>query len=256
MKSLAAFISKYRLFYVFLGLGMVVVSWYTIAGVIAGREKIKAMNDKFNAESARFSNGDERVFDLRRENGFVTTRLALAKSDSVSLVIDLVDSVVSLDLKGVAIHKAKIVHLNKSSLFEGMNPGALVALSSKPMKVKSITSTIIKEVRHYKKAPKDTIEAAQLEVKQDTLAAHMPSIYVLDLDNDIHISFLHEIEQGYSYAPFIKEQKLKQFNTAADSLLKAKLPPYVASITIELAKKDATTIFRAIPHHAYVAIRF
>jgi hypothetical protein len=255
-KSLVGFFVKYRVLYVVAGIGFVVIATYTVFGVLAGRERIRQMNALYISGDAMVGSESAQLFELRKQNAFELSRLELAKSDSVALIINLVDSIVTLDLKGLSVHKAKIVHFSKSSLLDALHPDAELAMLSKPMKVKNSYSTIVKEPRIYRKAPKDTIEAAQQELTQDTLAARMPSVYILDLDNDIHISILHQIEEGFSYSPFMKEQKRKQFNAATDSIIKGKLPEYIPSITIELAKSDATTIFRAIPHHALVAILY
>lgn len=256
INSFFGFISKYRIAQIIIGLCVSVVLVYVVTGVLAARKKITEMNGLYMPEKPMEGNDDARILEARKINSFELARLELAKSDSVSMLIDLVDSLVTLDLKGVAVHKAKIVSYSKSALFEALHPDAMVHMMAKPMQVETYYSSIVKEPRIYKKAPKDTIEAAAQEVEQDTMAVHRPSFYFLGLDNDIRISFVHEYEKGHSYFPLIKDQKINQFKAATDSLMKFKLPEYVPSINIEMAKSDATTVFRAIPQHAYVAIRF
>ncbi|MFT3737695.1 MAG: hypothetical protein QM786_02955 [Breznakibacter sp.] len=255
-KAFFGFVSKYRIAQIVIGLCLAVMIVYTVVGVLAARKRIAEMNGLYMPEKRMEGNDDQQVFETRKQNSFDLARLTLAKSDSVSMLIDLVDSLVTLNLKGVTVHKAKIVNYSKSALFDALHPDALVNMMSKPMQVKTYYSSIVKEPRIYKKAPKDTIEAATQELEQDTMVAHLPSFYFLGLDNDIQISFMHEFEKEHSYFPLVKNQKIGQFKAATDSLKKFALPEYLPYINIEMAKSDATTVFRAIPQHAYVAIRF
>jgi hypothetical protein len=256
MTNFFKFIIKSRIGFIISGLALVIMITYTVAGISAGRKKIKSMNTKYLHTKPLAGNDNEEIFEMRKENAFLLNRLTMAKGDSVALFIDLKDSVVTLDLKGVSIHRAKILHYDKSSVFDGLDNSALIKMMSNPLVVKSQYSTIIKEPRFYKKAPKDTIEAAALEVKKDTMENVAPSFYYLRLNNGIEVGFEHHVDDPKMIKPIIHKQRMQAFWATTDSIKKMALPEYIPTIRLELEKSDAKTIYRAIPSKTYVSIRF
>lgn len=252
--KLGGFLRKFRIIQILLGSLLLIAIIYTVVGILAARKKISSLNKIYQSEQPMVGNDLPRIFEIRKENAFLESRLALAKSDSVALIIDLRDSVVTLDLKGVSIHKAKIVDFTPSSVLKSLLPDAQLNLIGNPMKVVRQYSTIVKEPGVIKKAPKDTIEAAQQEVVKDSVDMG-PSFYYFGLNNGIEITFVHEHEKGHSYFPLFFNQKMKVFKATTDSIKHFKLPEYIPEIRIELMQTDAKTIFRALPNNALVAIR-
>ncbi|MBN2744794.1 hypothetical protein LX69_02743 [Breznakibacter xylanolyticus] len=254
--QVAQFIHKTKLIHIILGILLIFAIIYTAMGILAARKKISELNERYRAEVPMPGNDLPRIFEIRKENAFTEARLSLTKNDSVSLIIDLKDSTVSLDLKGVAIHKAQMVNYTSTAVLSALSPEAQLNLINTPMKVLRQSSTIVKEPEIIKKAPKDTIEAAQQEeaAKQDSVDVN-PSFYYFALDNGIEVTFVHEHEKGHSYFPLFFDQKMKIFKSTTDSLKHFKLPSYTPEIRIELFETDAKTIYRALPNHALVAIR-
>jgi len=249
------FLKKYRIGYIVVGIVLSIMITYTVAGILAGNKKIELLNSKYVTHQPLGGNYIPEIFEMRKENAFLLNRLAMAKSDSVSLFINLKDSIVTLDLKGVPIHRAKILHFDKSSVFDGLDNSAIIKMMSSPLVVKSTYSTIIKEPRFFKKAPKDTIEAAAQEMKTDTMENYNPSFYYLRLNNGIEVAFEHEVADYQLIKPIIHNQRMSVFHATTDSIKKLKVPEYIPTVRLILEKKDAKTIFRAIPHKAYVSLR-
>ena len=253
--KLVDFFRRFRIIQIILGILLIIAIVYTVAGIIAAKKKITQLNQQYQSADLMVGNELPRIFELRKENAFTEAKLALSKTDSVSLVIDLVDSLVTLELKGVSIHKAKILNFTATSVLTSLQPDALLNLMSTPMKVDKQHSTLVKVPGIVKKAPKDTIEAAQQEEVKDTLEEQRPSFYYFKLNNSIEVTFVHEHKEKNSYFPLFYDQKLKIFRATTDSLKHFKLPEYTPEIRIELHKTDAKTIFRALPNKALVVIR-
>jgi hypothetical protein len=254
-KSIDTFIRKSRIVWIILGLVTLFAVTYTIVSIAAARKKISQLNEIYASEKPLQGNDVPDIFQLRKQNAFVLSKLALAKGDSVSLVVNLPDSMVTLDLKGVSIHFAKIVKYDVSAVFNALSPDAMLNLMGKPLKVQNHYSTIVKEQRIVRMAPKDTIEAANTTVVQDTTDLR-PSYYYLGLDHGIEITVTHEHNEDYSYMPLVIGQKRKIFGATLDSMKRMKLPGFVPAIRIELHKSDAKTIFKALPDEALVVIRY
>jgi hypothetical protein len=254
-KAIDTFIRKSRIVWIILITVTAFAAIYTVVSIAAARKKISQLNEIYASEKPMQGNDIPEVFQIRKQNAYVLSKLALAKGDSVSLVVNLPDSMVTLDLKGVSIHHAKIVKSDVSAVFNALSPDAMLNLMGKPLKVQSHYSTIVKEQRIVRKAPKDTIEAANTTIVQDTTDLR-PSFYYLGLDHGIVITVTHEHNADYSYMPLVIGQKQKIFSETLDSMKRMKLPGFVPSIRIELHKSDAKTIFKALPDEAMVVIRF
>jgi hypothetical protein len=100
---------------------------------------------------------------IRKENerAFEKNRLSLAEKDSIYMVLDLPDSLVILEIKGVTVKKTKILEMEVSNRFAIIPHENLLPWISEPFILTHDLSTIPKSPIVVKQAPKDTIEAAK-----------------------------------------------------------------------------------------------
>ena len=254
LRLLINFVKKFKVIFIFIAVCLLFLVAYTVVSVMAAKKQITIINEKYKSEIAMEGIEYPKILNLRKESAFIQARLELAKYDSVTLIVDLVDSLVLLDLKGVIVHQAKIIDFTKSEVLASLSNEAVVNIMASPMHIINQTSTIVKVPKKIVIAPKDTIEAANNVVARDTLDLN-PSFYYFELDNGFEISIIHEQKEGYSYFPLILNQKIKVFKETIRGMRHFKLPEYIPGIKIELKKADAKTVFRALPHQATVILR-
>ena len=90
-----------RFIWIVSGILFVFAVVYTIANIMSINKKIDEINLHYQTETPMPGNELPGVYKLRKESAFWQSRLVMAKSDSICVTIDLVDSVVCLELQGV-----------------------------------------------------------------------------------------------------------------------------------------------------------
>jgi Glu-tRNA(Gln) amidotransferase subunit E-like FAD-binding protein len=181
----------------------------------------------------------------------------MARSDSICLTFDVHDSLLILELEGVAIHQAKVSQVTMSPVFNKMHRSALVQLFDTPFRVDSCRATIIKEPIIAQKAPADTIEAARQETVRDTMPPP-PATYHLYLNKDITLIIVQADEidkKNEIYRQFVKTSLQRKVGNIIRNLARFKVPDYRPWIMMFVEQDDAITIYRAIPYHSLVSIR-
>lgn len=250
-----------RLIWIISGILFVFAVIYTVANILSINKKIAEINERYQTESPMLGNELPGVYKLRKESAFWQSRLAMAKSDSICVTIDLVDSLVFLELQGVVVHSAPIKRYYKSELFEALKPEAILNIISQPATVLAHEASFSKEPIKLKKAPKDTIEAnaavvqEAIEKKQAVEEKEKPLFYNLSLNNGVHITFSQEHSEGWKAIPFFIKQKFEKIEKNSLQLTKFKLPEYTPGIMIEMTREDVASIFRGMPSNASVALR-
>lgn len=199
----------------------------------------------------------QETIKLLRKKSYLSGRIDMAKSDSITLVISLVDSVIRLELKGVIIHKAPILRYSKNRLFESSDQFAISNLLSVPGKVTSFEGTLPKEPMMIKIAPKDTSEAIP-DITPDTTKVE-PVYYSLSLDNGIIINISEDNSKSlFANMPgfiFNTNEKISQIWNNASSLLRGKRPKNILYIRLKVDARDGRIIYRALPYNARVTVR-
>lgn len=201
----------------------------------------------------------QEVVKMLREKAYLTGRIDMAKTNGISLVVDLEDSVIRLELKGVVIHKAPILNYSKSRLFEYSDQFAISKLLSFPGTVISYEGTLPKEAIIVKIAPKDTTEANNRpNIAPDT--SKIEAVYYnLKLDNGInlHISQIEEKSYKGKLAGFIfysREYFSALWNNTT-TLISLKRPKLQINLWIKMDAKDGRIIYRSLPPNAHVTVR-
>lgn len=229
---------------------------YTITSIMSLHNKIDEINLKYQSETPMPGNELPGVYRLRKESAFWQSRLAMAKGDSICVTIDLVDSIVSLELQGVVVHSAKIARYYKSDLFEALNPEAILNIIGQPATVIAHEASFSKEPITLKKAPRDTTEANQAIAQQsEGVAVEKALFYNVALNNGVQLTFSQLHKGGWRAISSFLKQKIETIEKNSLQLTKFKLPEYTPSIIIEMDREDATAIYRGMPENASVAIR-
>ncbi|MCF8381180.1 MAG: hypothetical protein K9H49_16530 [Bacteroidales bacterium] len=194
-----------------------------------------------------------------KENTKVGALVKLASNDSIQLSVNLKDSSVCLNIKGVKIHESKIRQFESDKLLKKMPVIQYVKLFSEPVGVVSQFATIVKEPVVVRQAPKDTAEAALTAWKPDTLVQN-PAFLLLELDYGIRIIFEQDASESSRenwvkhrfYGRIWSEKSIK----ALGRFFTLKKQEYYPTIKISLPVDELRAIYRALPANAQVALSF
>jgi hypothetical protein len=201
----------------------------------------------------------KKMATLEIDQAFWQARLQLAKVDSISLSVDLVDSVASLEVKGVPMRQCKILRYRGSGVIKRLRAqGRLQPWLSTPFVLQKELATLPKAPIRIKEAPKDTIEASESK-GQDLPIEHRDAEFTLHFDRSLTLV----VEQAQ--APSFKGRLRKIWydlrrifgdaGGALVALLRLQLPQHRIWIEIELSREDAKAIYRALPSRAGLALR-
>ncbi|HNS18203.1 MAG TPA: hypothetical protein PKI34_10325, partial [Bacteroidales bacterium] len=235
-------------------------AWAFILAWRTPRQEVKKINELYADTSLNAPDrllARDAIFDLRREESFLQSRLTMAKNDSICLTLDMHDSLLVLELQGVVIHQAKVHQVKMSPIFSRIHRSAFFRLFGEPFKVDSCRSTIIKEPIIVQKAPADTIEAARQETVRDTTPPP-PATFHLYLNKDIELIVMQTGEADQKnevFKHFIKTNRNRYASLFLGDLFRFQVPDYRPWIRIYVGQDDAITIYRAIPYHSLVTIR-
>lgn len=198
------------------------------------------------------------IIALENERAFSRNRISLAGKDSIYLIIDLPDSMLMLEIKGVPVRKNKILKMDLSNRFSLISHENLLPWITTPFTLERELSTIPKMPIVVKQAPKDTIEAAQAS------SAPLPPestavFFTLYFDRNLII----EIEQSdppdeedLAQIKSYRSMKRKESNRSAFHILKnpaqADQPMH---ISLEVSEDDARAVYRAIPSKTHLILK-
>lgn len=184
-------------------------------------------------------------------------RLALASKDSIYLVLNLNDSTLNVEIKGLTVHTARANQIFVSRRISKASHDAVMQWIDQPFTFQQELSTIAKTPILIIDAPKDTSEAARLprkplEPEKDFVQ------YALMFDRQL----LLEIKQSEDPLPEDAEQISNfryrydtTFNTGFFNNLIDPLPSHMpVKISMTMPQIDARTIFRAMPHSVYAKL--
>jgi hypothetical protein len=189
---------------------------------------------------------------IRKENerAFEKNRLDLAEKDSIYMVLDLPDSLVILEIKGVTVKKTRIINMEVSNRFALIPHENLLPWISEPFTLTRDLSTIPKSPIVIKQAPKDTIEAAKESSKPrppDTTGVFYTFYFDRNLLLEVEQSNPPEadvLERVKAYQ-LIKRQESTQ--SVIQMLKKPEQTDQPMTIRLVLSDVDARAIFRAVP---------
>ncbi|PKO96812.1 MAG: hypothetical protein CVU12_03525 [Bacteroidetes bacterium HGW-Bacteroidetes-7] len=244
----------------------VLVGAFILFGIIPVSSEVSKITSEFGIE--RTGNQKlppekivllERVRDREHYESILKSALSLSKTDSISLLIDLNDSLAILSLKGVSLFQSKISEIEFNKGLKKLPVYLRDSLYSGPFPVKDELASIEKFPVVVKKAPKDTTEASA-----NNAAPELPiqnDVFVLfALDNNLVIEINQEEQDlagskrayrefNRNYSKFFREHNFAQLKDKS-------APSYLYRLKIFIPREEARSIYRALPIKPYVLVRY
>lgn len=236
-----------------------VAAQYAVLSMTAVRkyvEKLYQQEDVLLLSTA--NEPDEETYNLYKDKTWLEGRFQLTKEDSISLAVNLKDSVLQLELKGVVLKSSKMIDFQIDELFRHLNIGAYHHYFGERATGDSVLATIEKEPLIVKKAPRDSIEYANQQHVVDTTKQEVVH-WMVSLNNDILLKIegvdTAENEAWLQSKQFWWKQDLVQLKSDLRKTVLFKQPDYRPEMTLILNEADAKAIFRALPDKPQVCIR-
>jgi hypothetical protein len=225
-------------------------------------ESMKEKRGKTKVQFAEFSNEVEKIlfFNLKIDELFWKNRLEIAKNDSMYLSIDLPDSLVSLEIKGIPLRHCKIEEYQITPLYSQLRkqPQFLEWLND-PFSLLNESATISKAPIKEILAPKDTIEAmeqlsTEIEIEKEDVR------FILGFDRNLILEFSQTepptLMGRFELAFFNILKDITTFFKDFFSLMSLQSSSQDFWIQIKISQNDAKAIYRALPQNTQVALRF
>ena len=230
---------------------------YTFFSVLSVRNEYKKVITSSNDSFSEINSEDTAWVRLYKEKTWLESRLKVAKSDSISLSVNLKDSVIQLELKGVVLKSTPIVNYKTSGFLNELPPDGYHLYFGKEVLTKSSLSTIEKVPLTVKKAPKDTLDY----VSQSEVIDSFPNEevhWLIKLENGIELRIEGSARDSKAKRwrnKFWIKRDIYQATTGLRKTLLFKTPAYNPVISLVITKADAKAIYRALPEKPYVNIR-
>lgn len=250
MKALRIFL------YIIIGIGILL---YLAASTASPIRKMNEWNMIATSDSVFMKKYTEiatypRLLPLVKERAQKEALLAMARQDSVGLIIDLNNKKASLMLKGVQIHTSEIKSYTIDPIFKGIQSPAYRKLFSTPINNISEEASFVKIPIIVRKAPKDTTEAMQiaLQMAKNPVAPPVDPAYInFEMEYGFKLIFAQnewvtEEEKTLQKKFEADMRKLKRENNM-NALFNFKNPTYIPSIVLYMEGKEIRAIYRAIP---------
>ncbi|HCT93507.1 MAG: hypothetical protein A2X19_01475 [Bacteroidetes bacterium GWE2_39_28] len=245
---------------------MAIIAAFILFGIIPVGNEVSKITKQFNPEGVSENKLPqekvallERVRDREHYESVLKSALLLSKTDSISLLIDLKDSLAILSLKGVSLFQSKISEIEFNQGLKKLPVYLRDSLYSGPFPVKKELASIEKFPVVIKKAPKDTTEASA-----DDAAPILPiqnDVFVLFLlDNNLVIEINqqeHDLAGSKRAYRNFKANYSRFFRDHNFALIKDKnAPSYLYRLKIFIPREEARSIYRALPIKPYVLVRY
>lgn len=221
--------------------------------------------DNFIPNAEEFDNIDElkkysrKMVDLKYEELFLNSQLTMAKRDSINLIVNLADSVISLNIKGVTIRECKIHRYQLSHAFKHIKTNPLFFhWLAEPFALEQEWATTPKVPIKIRKAPKDTNEAKKY--KTEPAALDKPDVYcTMQFDRNLFLR-MHQIEASSFWGGvrkwfYNKRLFLETIKDAFVAFFHLTSPEIPFWIELKISKNDALAIYRALPDNAALALK-
>ncbi len=236
----------------------VVALQYTVFSVAAVRKRMKTINSQIDVKLLANRDIRDTVYlRLYKEKDWLETRLQIARTDSISLSVDLLDSTLQIELKGVVLKESKILDFNADRFLYRLTPAAYHHLLGKQAKADTVISSIVKEPLIIKKAPKDTADVEDGTALIDTSKVEAVH-WVLKLDSQIVLK-IEGVDPNssdwWAGQKFWLSQDLKQTVNDLSRTVLFKTPEYLPEVRLVIPEADARAFYRALPIKPLVCIR-
>lgn len=227
---------------------------YFVLQIMAPKNKIRCLFETGVQDKTIIITSDTSISGLIREKLFLESRIRMAGMDSIGLSVDLTDSLIALEIKGVMLHPAKIDRIKYGYFFRSLDDLEYSLLLGIPAKISSYRSTLEKEPVIIVEAPKDTLFADSYSFLPDT-GRVKPVIVSLVLDNGVILSLIdnnshwprRSFRDAMTRAAIVK--------SGIYSMIRFKIPDYNPVIKLYLPGEDIKTIYRALPANGNIALK-
>jgi len=236
----------------------------------ASKKPEKAAKGAKKTETTAQNNSDSEVivagnkddltkyFELKKSENILRSRYNLSSDDSIYLVLDLINKVARLEMKGIPLHDTNIKEVRISNSIKMFHTDALLHWISQPFVLKNTVSTIERIQFLVKNAPKDTIEANKIDAIP--VPRRTEDVYIImNFERNLQLVIQQaEISEG---ADKLRIDSLKSeiFKRETEKSIKAlstfKRDVVMPKIVITLTKADAITIYRALPQKLKMVLR-
>lgn len=201
-----------------------------------------------------------RLVEIDTRQAYLQSRWALAKGDSISLAVDLRDSLISLEMKGTPIRQCRILRFDMSRALERLQAkGRLHEWLATPFLLENDFATLPKTPIRVITAPRDTLEAQARA--EETIPLEKNEVhFTLRFDRNLTLSI--EQAQDLTFQGRIKKwlyELQRSYALMAEglqALARGELPQHRMLIELELSQEDAKAIYRALPQRAGLALYF
>ena len=213
--------------------------------------------------TARLSKEQSNLIDMVRINehheSYLRNALKLSKIDSISLLIDLRDSLAILSLKGVSIFESKISRIQINNGLKKLPDFLRDSLYSGPLQAIEDISSIEKFPIVVKKPSKDTTKVNKTEAAP-TIPKQNDVFVLMAFDNNMVIeidqqesklagSWLAHMKHKWQHSGWFLSKNIR-------SLFGSGQRGYIYQLKIEIPREDAGSIYRALPIKPFVLVRY
>jgi len=199
-----------------------------------------------------------KYFELKKKETLLRSLYNLSSEDSIYLVLDLINKIARLEMKGIPLHDTNIKDVWVSNSIKMYHTDALLHWISQPFVLKNAVSTIERIQFLVKNAPKDTIEANKADAIP--VPRRTEDIFiVMNFERNLQLVIQQsEISEGADKQRIdsLKREILKrETEKSLKALSSFKRDAVMPKIVITLTKADAITIYRALPQKLKMVIR-
>lgn len=190
---------------------------------------------------------------------YLKNALKLSKIDSISLLIDLRDSLAILSLKGVSIFESKISKIEINKGLKKLPYFLRDSLYSGPLQAVDELSSIEKFPIVVKKPTKDTSTVEKTE--EVPILPKQNDVFVLMAFNNnmaIEINQQEDTLAGSKklYRKYKRQYRNWFFSRDIKSAFSSDQKGYTYLLKIEIPREDAGSIYRALPIKPFILIRY
>ena len=234
---------------------------YEASAPVAAEEEAKPVAETaVTVDTAAHADLRKTLVNLEASAAFWQARLLLAKGDSIGLVVNLKDSTVSLEVKGVPMRVCRIERFRVGGALRRLRAqGRLQSWLATPFTLQGDLATLPRAPVRVVEAPADTIEA-QSRPASEVAIEKRDVHYTLEFDRDLVLA----IEQAqastfkgwWEKVWYESRRLLASARETVEGFMRGELPQHRMLIEMELAQEDAKAVYRALPRRAGMVLYF
>jgi hypothetical protein len=240
---------------------------FVVLGLLPVNREVRSITKNLNVNQSQNQvdithskiNLAHKLVEAEHQEAFLKAHLEFSKADSMSLLIDLKDSLAILTFKGVFLLKSKISNIDFNKGLGKMPLFLLDSLFSGPYMVQRELATIEKFPIVIKKAPKDTLEANLLNSAPEH-PKQKDVFWFFTLSNNFAVEIRQQeddlIGARSEYRNFLKSKARFSRGRSLHSIFKPEENRYTYKLSIEIPREDARSIYRALPIKPVVVVRY